>query len=74
MPASREIERKIKDVEHAFGVACYWSLMGCFCLEIKNEAGEVEHIALKPEPGGLWDKLSAAATAMLDDRAKLPVT
>lgn len=58
---SPEIERKIEDVKEAFGVRCYWSMAGCFCIEAGSE-----HVALKPEPGGIWDKLSTAAGDALD--------
>jgi hypothetical protein len=68
---NRETERKIDDVKEAFGVECYWSMAGVFCIEAVNADGRREHIALKPEPGGIWDNLSAAATAMLDERAKI---
>jgi hypothetical protein len=60
-----EHQQKITDVKEAFGVDCYWSMAGCFCIEANGE-----HISLKPTEGGLWDKLSTAATALLDERAK----
>jgi len=63
---SPEIRQKIADVREAYGVECYWSLVGRFCLEAGGE-----HIALRPTEGGLWDKLSTAAKAMLDERAAL---
>ena len=58
---SPEIERKIADVQEAFGVKSYWSMVGCFCIETGDE-----FISLRPKDGGLWEKLSTAATRLCD--------
>lgn len=64
MPLCGEVRRKIADVKEAFGVECYWSLAGWFCLE-----SGADRIALRPTEGGIWDKLSTTAKAILDERA-----